>query len=155
MHPVHTEAVSSVVGRAELLGAVFFLGALLLYCAAALQPWRGSLYSVFTVAAAMACVSVGFLCKETVITALGVCGVIEVAYVWAASRAAVRTRCRLLCVSVCRIAVLAATGIGLVAARFMLTAEDAAPDGASGFVVRGFRRADNPIPFIEDATSRW
>ncbi|KAG0424235.1 hypothetical protein HPB47_000030 [Ixodes persulcatus] len=30
-HPIHTEAVASVVGRAELLSAVFFLSALLFY----------------------------------------------------------------------------------------------------------------------------
>ena len=31
VHPVHTEAVTSVVGRAELLSAMFLLGGLLAY----------------------------------------------------------------------------------------------------------------------------
>lgn len=31
VHPIHTEAVTGVVGRAETLSSVFFLTALLLY----------------------------------------------------------------------------------------------------------------------------
>ncbi|KPJ15271.1 Transmembrane and TPR repeat-containing protein CG4050 [Papilio machaon] len=35
VHPIHTEAVTGVVGRAEMLSSVFFLGALLCYARAA------------------------------------------------------------------------------------------------------------------------
>ncbi|OWR48147.1 hypothetical protein KGM_205675 [Danaus plexippus plexippus] len=35
VHPIHSEAVTGVVGRAEMLSSVFFLGALLCYARAA------------------------------------------------------------------------------------------------------------------------
>ena len=38
LHPIHTEAVSSVVGRAETLSACFFCLAYLVYSRVALQP---------------------------------------------------------------------------------------------------------------------
>ena len=59
LHPVHTEAVSSVVGRAEVLCALFALAALLCYQR---RQWE---YFVYAMTAAV-------LCKETGITYLGV-----------------------------------------------------------------------------------
>lgn len=35
VHPIHTDAVASIVGQAELLSAAFSLGAILLYAQAA------------------------------------------------------------------------------------------------------------------------
>ncbi|CAI8032112.1 Protein O-mannosyl-transferase TMTC3, partial [Geodia barretti] len=35
VHPIHTEAVTGLVGRAELLSAIFFIGSLLAYNRAA------------------------------------------------------------------------------------------------------------------------
>ncbi|CAH2092282.1 unnamed protein product [Euphydryas editha] len=35
VHPIHSEAVTGVVGRAEMLSSLFFLGALLCYARAA------------------------------------------------------------------------------------------------------------------------
>lgn len=43
VHPVHTEAVANVVGRAELLAALFFLGATLEYLDSRLPSWRRAL----------------------------------------------------------------------------------------------------------------
>lgn len=43
VHPVHTEAVANVVGRAELLAALFFIGAILEYLAPHLSRWRRAL----------------------------------------------------------------------------------------------------------------
>ncbi|XP_063635833.1 protein O-mannosyl-transferase Tmtc3 isoform X1 [Cydia splendana] len=74
VHPIHTEAVTGVVGRAEMLSSVFFLGALLCYARAASRrrctDWR-------YVAACAVCVGVAMLCKEQGITATGVCVVYE------------------------------------------------------------------------------
>ncbi|XP_049865583.1 protein O-mannosyl-transferase Tmtc3-like [Pectinophora gossypiella] len=74
VHPIHTEAVTGVVGRAEMLSSVFFLGALLCYARAASRrrctDWR-------YVAACTACVGVAMLCKEQGITVTGVCVVYE------------------------------------------------------------------------------
>ncbi|CAG9091583.1 unnamed protein product [Plutella xylostella] len=74
VHPIHTEAVTGVVGRAEMLSSLFFLGALLCYARAASRrrytDWR-------YVGACAACVGVAMLCKEQGITVTGVCVVYE------------------------------------------------------------------------------
>ncbi|XP_004928023.1 protein O-mannosyl-transferase Tmtc3 [Bombyx mori] len=74
VHPIHTEAVTGVVGRAEMLSSLFFLGALLCYAKAANRrrntDWR-------YVAACTACVGIAMLCKEQGITVTGVCVVYE------------------------------------------------------------------------------
>ncbi|XP_022126724.1 protein O-mannosyl-transferase Tmtc3 [Pieris rapae] len=74
VHPIHTEAVTGVVGRAEMLSSVFFLGALLCYARAASRrrctDWR-------YVAACTGCVGVAMLCKEQGITVTAVCVVYE------------------------------------------------------------------------------
>lgn len=75
VHPIHTEAVTGVVGRAEMLSSVFFLGALLCYARAASRrrytDWR-------YVGACTACVGIAMLCKEQGITVTGVCVVYEI-----------------------------------------------------------------------------
>ncbi|CAG4941419.1 unnamed protein product [Colias eurytheme] len=74
VHPIHTEAVTGVVGRAEMLSSVFFLGALLCYARAASRrrytDWR-------YVAACTVCVGVAMLCKEQGITVTAACVVYE------------------------------------------------------------------------------
>ncbi|CAH2092208.1 unnamed protein product [Euphydryas editha] len=74
VHPIHSEAVTGVVGRAEMLSSLFFLGALLCYARAASRrrytDWR-------YVAACTACVGIAMLCKEQGITITAVCVVYE------------------------------------------------------------------------------
>ncbi|XP_065305258.1 protein O-mannosyl-transferase Tmtc3-like isoform X4 [Dermacentor albipictus] len=80
--PIHTEAVTSIVGRAELLSAVFFLGALLFYIRHGASTavckeqsnghWRRCLTTFALATAAM-------LCKEQGITVLAVCCIYELA----------------------------------------------------------------------------
>ncbi|XP_064073545.1 protein O-mannosyl-transferase Tmtc3 isoform X2 [Vanessa tameamea] len=74
VHPIHSEAVTGVVGRAEMLSSLFFLGALLCYARAATKrrytDWR-------YVAACTACVGIAMLCKEQGITITAVCVVYE------------------------------------------------------------------------------
>ncbi|CAH0721513.1 unnamed protein product, partial [Brenthis ino] len=74
VHPIHSEAVTGVVGRAEMLSSLFFLGALLCYARAASRrrytDWR-------YVAACTACVGIAMLCKEQGITVTAVCVVYE------------------------------------------------------------------------------
>ena len=71
LHPVHVEAVANVVGRAEMLAAVFFCTGLLAYLesmrARSLQKCMAWLLAAL-VAAALALVS-----KESGFTVLGVC----------------------------------------------------------------------------------
>ncbi|KAK9873029.1 hypothetical protein WA026_020760 [Henosepilachna vigintioctopunctata] len=75
VHPIHTEAVTGVVGRAETLSSVFFLGAFLFYGKASKAKknteWKYLSFSIFSMASAM-------LCKEQGITVAGVCAAYEV-----------------------------------------------------------------------------
>ncbi|XP_066490425.1 protein O-mannosyl-transferase TMTC3 [Tiliqua scincoides] len=83
VHPVHTEAVTGVVGRAELLSSIFFLVAFLSYTRSKGPEntivWTPIGLTVFLVAVAT-------LCKEQGITVVGICCVYEVfvaqGYTW-------------------------------------------------------------------------
>ncbi|XP_022237987.1 transmembrane and TPR repeat-containing protein CG4050-like isoform X1 [Limulus polyphemus] len=74
IHPIHTEAVTGVVGRAEILSSVFFLLAFSSYTKAAVRAhqteWSPFLHCILFVTAAT-------LCKEQGITVVGVCGIYE------------------------------------------------------------------------------
>ena len=74
VHPVHTEAVTGVVGRAELLASVFFLVVVLQYAKMARQSsvsWRSLIVTSLLICLAM-------LSKEQGITVIAVCVVHEV-----------------------------------------------------------------------------
>ncbi|TSS60369.1 Transmembrane and TPR repeat-containing protein 3 [Bagarius yarrelli] len=75
VHPIHTEAVTGVVGRAELLSSIFLLAAFLSYTKSKGVDrsivWTPILLTVFLVAVAT-------LCKEQGITVIGICCVYEV-----------------------------------------------------------------------------
>ncbi|XP_046643729.1 protein O-mannosyl-transferase Tmtc3-like [Daphnia pulicaria] len=70
VHPIHTEAVTGVVGRAELLSAAFSLVAFLVYSKSIGRSgktgWSG-------IAVTIALVTCGMLCKEQGITVVGIC----------------------------------------------------------------------------------
>jgi tetratricopeptide (TPR) repeat protein len=74
VHPIHTEAVTGIVGRAELLAALGVL-AMLLAFARALDTlgWRRWLWSALSLAAFAA----GMLAKESAITGLGLLAVLH------------------------------------------------------------------------------
>jgi tetratricopeptide (TPR) repeat protein len=71
-HPIHTEAVTSVVGRAELLAALFALGALLAAAradgASRPSPWR---------AVSLAAFAAALLSKESALATLPLVGVLH------------------------------------------------------------------------------
>lgn len=75
-HPVHTEAVTGVVGRAELLSSICYLGAFLSYAHATSSSTRRtnwpSLFMCFA-----SCLLASMLCKEQGITVAGICAVYE------------------------------------------------------------------------------
>ncbi len=72
VHPVHVEAVTGIVGRAELLSSIFFLLALLSYKRASLSLLNKSLF------ACALFVTLATFSKEQGITVLGVCFIYEV-----------------------------------------------------------------------------
>lgn len=69
VHPVHTEAVSGIVGRADLLCAVFYLLVLLMY-EKMVKPMRTKLKMIGYWVAISGMTFFALLCKETGITVL-------------------------------------------------------------------------------------
>ncbi|XP_030069609.1 protein O-mannosyl-transferase TMTC3 isoform X2 [Microcaecilia unicolor] len=75
VHPIHTEAVTGVVGRAELLSSIFFLAAFLSYTKSK-GPDNTIVWTPIAVAVFL--VAVATLCKEQGITVVGICCIYEV-----------------------------------------------------------------------------
>lgn len=75
VHPVHTEAVTGVVGRAELLSSIFLLAAFLAYTKS-----TSTVHSIVwpPIALTVVLVAAATLCKEQGITVVGICCVYEV-----------------------------------------------------------------------------
>uniref|UniRef100_A0A8C1ZM98 dolichyl-phosphate-mannose--protein mannosyltransferase n=1 Tax=Cyprinus carpio TaxID=7962 RepID=A0A8C1ZM98_CYPCA len=69
-HPVHTESVAGIVGRADLLCALFFQLSFLVYC----KAFQGGdkKFSVLWIFSSILLCAVAMLCKEQGITVLGV-----------------------------------------------------------------------------------
>uniref|UniRef100_A0A8C7D343 dolichyl-phosphate-mannose--protein mannosyltransferase n=1 Tax=Oncorhynchus kisutch TaxID=8019 RepID=A0A8C7D343_ONCKI len=72
-HPVHTESVAGIVGRADLLCALFFQLSFLTYC----KAFRGGReseekFSIHWIAVSLLLCTAAMLCKEQGITVLGV-----------------------------------------------------------------------------------
>ncbi|XP_062313500.1 protein O-mannosyl-transferase TMTC4 isoform X1 [Osmerus eperlanus] len=73
VHPVHTESVAGIVGRADLLCALFFQLSFLTYCKAFHRGGdRGEKVSVQWIAFSLSLCAAAMLCKEQGITVLGV-----------------------------------------------------------------------------------
>ncbi|XP_067670554.1 protein O-mannosyl-transferase TMTC4-like [Haliotis asinina] len=83
VHPIHTESVAGVVGRADLLCALTFLLSFLLYARACLSPsclvsYRPESFSLVYILASMCLCVVSTFCKEQGITVIGICSVFDV-----------------------------------------------------------------------------
>lgn len=81
VHPIHTECVSGLVGRADLLGALFFILSFLFYvkCCSVDSDVNGSTYKLswkYLLSSMVSC-CIAMLCKEQGITVLGVCCVYD------------------------------------------------------------------------------
>ncbi|XP_067372894.1 protein O-mannosyl-transferase TMTC4 isoform X2 [Channa argus] len=78
-HPVHTESVAGIVGRADLLCALFFQLSFLTYCKAFNRgSERNDRFSVHWVVVSLLLCAAAMLCKEQGITVLGVNAVFDV-----------------------------------------------------------------------------
>lgn len=75
VHPIHTEAVTGVVGRAELLSSIFLLAAFLAYTKST-SPDHSIVW--MPIALTVGLVAAATLCKEQGITVVGICCVHEV-----------------------------------------------------------------------------
>ncbi|XP_078614416.1 protein O-mannosyl-transferase TMTC4-like [Branchiostoma floridae x Branchiostoma japonicum] len=83
VHPVHTESVAGVVGRAELLCALFFFSAFLCYVRSCHEGTQDpqccpESFSVRWLAASVVLCAASVLCKEQGITAIGVCSAYDI-----------------------------------------------------------------------------
>ncbi|XP_050710508.1 protein O-mannosyl-transferase TMTC1-like [Eriocheir sinensis] len=99
-HPVHTEAVTGVVGRADLLAAATFLASFCAYHRSVVASGRETERSWLRWAGVWACVGVG--CKEHALTVLGVCAAWDLAIHASALRRCVLGRwdsCLLTCLA--------------------------------------------------------
>ncbi|XP_060047798.1 protein O-mannosyl-transferase TMTC4 isoform X2 [Erinaceus europaeus] len=76
-HPVHTECVAGVVGRADLLGALFFLLSFLSYCRAFRESGREGPRPILWVMLSILLGAVAMLCKEQGVTVLGLNAVFD------------------------------------------------------------------------------
>ncbi|KAJ8030652.1 Transmembrane and TPR repeat-containing protein 4 [Holothuria leucospilota] len=75
VHPVHTESVAALVGRADLLCALFFFLSFLMYVSSCKKGAPG----IEMVSCLFFC-SVSMLCKEQGITVLGVCSAYDLLF---------------------------------------------------------------------------
>lgn len=77
-HPVHTESVAGIVGRADLLCALFFQLSFLSYCRAFQDGDKSDKFCVSWIVLSLLLCAVAMLCKEQGITVLGVNAVFDV-----------------------------------------------------------------------------
>ncbi|XP_047494234.1 protein O-mannosyl-transferase TMTC4-like [Penaeus chinensis] len=164
-HPIHTEAVSGIVGRADLLCALFVFVSLLSYVRA-VKEMSGAMsyrsrHTVLYLLMTAASTATAMLCKEVGITALGVCSAYDVllahggiigrtiisVIVGHNLRALAFWRnlpAGILRGLMWRHILLAVTGIALLAARWVVM----------GSTVPRFMKVDNPASFLDSVVFR-
>lgn len=77
IHPIHTEAVTGVVGRAELLSSICFLGAFLTYAQSVKESQSHRTHWFLLVVGFSSWLLASMLCKEQGITIAGICATYE------------------------------------------------------------------------------
>eukprot|EP00057_Strongylocentrotus_purpuratus_P016302 XP_011670776.1 PREDICTED: transmembrane and TPR repeat-containing protein 4 [Strongylocentrotus purpuratus] len=82
VHPIHTENVAGIVGRADLLCALFFFMSFLVYTTVCKSDSScldsTPLYSYLCLVLSMVLCAVAMLCKEQGITVIGICSVYDI-----------------------------------------------------------------------------
>ncbi len=131
VHPVHTEAVSGIVGRAELLAALAALGALLAMVRA--LPLSGGPRHRW-MAVSLGAFAIGLLCKESAFTTIGLVLVVH----WrVAPRDDLRRRAAVLAPYVL-------VGVAYLALRLLVVGAFGLPASADAL--------DNPLAHVDAAT---
>lgn len=77
-HPIHTEAVAGIVGRADIAACIFYLLAFLTYCKHVSWRERGNKQSWSLLILAITSSIAAVLCKETAATALVLCALYDI-----------------------------------------------------------------------------
>jgi len=82
LHPIHTEAVAGVVGRAEIIACLFFLSCLLAYFKSVQYSYDSIITGVdfnwYWLVCSMLCAALALFSKEQSVTVLAVCAVVDV-----------------------------------------------------------------------------
>ena len=139
VHPVHTEAVASIVGRAELLCGASFFGCVLAHERAAAGGGR-AIAAALALALAYVCAALATLAKETGLMALPVACALDVARaLGGGATAAARRRCAARCALAA-----AASAAALYASRWV----------RGGQLSPHFSFVDNPLPSAGSALAR-
>ncbi|XP_015120113.1 protein O-mannosyl-transferase TMTC4 [Diachasma alloeum] len=149
VHPVHCEAVSGIVGRADVLSAMFVWLSILSYdksiCCIRLN--KMFLYLLICVMF----ITAGMLCKETGITAIGLCVVYDLSKLHEKNPQMLRTPGDVKSTVVenyrfiIRLSTLIITGVILMGIRFSLM----------GFSPPTFQAVDNPSSFLNSSSLRY
>ncbi|XP_043255369.1 protein O-mannosyl-transferase TMTC4-like [Colletes gigas] len=151
VHPVHTEAVSGIVGRAELLCALFMWLSILLYNYSIFA--KRLLYRWCSMCGCITAIAISMLCKETGITAIGICSVYDLVVVnkvlpsnvvtfmaikpsYTEIKNIIERKQKLLI----RLFILFVSGLILIVSRFSVM----------GFKTPTFQHIDNPASFIDN-----
>ena len=164
VHPVHVEAVTGVVGRAELLCALCCFASAAAYSGSASWPHRGIIARCGLGVAAAVLFGMGVLCKETGVTLLGILGATEIVVHLPRSLGAPQAPRGILPVlrknlfgSIVRCALLGACAVAYALMRLLLMRPAGGRlsfSSASLSTSDLIRRAENPLAFVAGRT-RW
>lgn len=129
LHPIHTEAVTGIVGRAELLSSLFFLLSIWIHLSQKLV--KNELVKLF-LSMFFACCAM--FCKEQGITVLGILAIYEIF---------VKKQTNLTLLAV-KILAFVLTGVALLASRFLVM----------GQTLPVFTNFDNPASYADFPTKQ-
>ena len=156
-HPVHVEAVTGTVGRAEMLCALFCFGGVAAHARAAGaldgDGWRrgASVGRLAAVLAMIACIAAAVLSKETGVALLGILGAQEVLIILPTrGRHGVRG-------TLARLSLLVGCGLAYALMRVLLMSTPGEPLSLAAASLRTsalIRRAENPLLFL-DGRATW
>ena len=154
VHPVHTEAVAGIVGRAELLCALFMWLSILLYNYSIYA--ERLLYRWSSMCGCITSIAISMLCKETGITAIGICGIYDlvivnkalpldaITFMRKSSHVEIKSFLKEKQKLLIRLFTLFASSLLLVVIRFSVM----------GFIAPTFQPVDNPASFVLDISLR-
>uniref|UniRef100_A0A3P9M9N6 dolichyl-phosphate-mannose--protein mannosyltransferase n=1 Tax=Oryzias latipes TaxID=8090 RepID=A0A3P9M9N6_ORYLA len=140
-HPVHTESVAGIVGRADLLCALFFQLSFLTYC----KAFNKGDFSVHWVAVSLLLCAAAMLCKEQGITVLGVNAAFDVLLICNVNVYELSQRLEILSMGLLtRLGLLGLGGISMLYSRWRIM----------GTGPPAFTEVDNPASFEESILIR-
>ena len=155
-HPCHTEAVTGIVGRAELLSGGFMLASFSLYvraisCRGGDRAGSSSLSVAGMLAFASACLAAcGFLCKETAIVVYA-CNLLFHAHMVAVRGGGSEEKTKYDAIP----ATINTWALGcMLVFRAMHTRSEGKGISTAFTIAVGYRRTDNQIPFVEGSLDR-